>query len=490
MAARARWLDGLKGVSTGGDPGSARRRWSLRPAPDPDDAARAAPPPASAAKTALTPGAHHDAELDGLFTPPPPEDSITRIVLDPSSVWRSAWVVVAVIMLATLAQFFFSDGGSVLFLLIMAFFFAMAMEPAVARLARSMPRPAATILVMLGVALFAAVFFWQFGSLLWEQLAQLVGSIPSLAGQLLAWVNERFGTTYTTDNLLSSMGLSTSTITGYASQLAGGVLGLVGSLAAAAVAVFALVFFTYYISAGMPGLRNWVAGLFRPRQQVVLLTMWELILTKVGGYVSARLVLAVINGTVMGILMAIIGMPYFLPLAIWTGLVAQFVPNVGTYFSILLPVLVGATSDDPKRGLYIFLFAIAYQQVENLTIEPRISARAVDVHPAVSFASALLGANLFGVAGAALGVPVAATFMALFDIYKQRYDVTHATETAVAAVVERSNAREEGDEDDGADDGTDDGTDDGSAGDEDGPPAPSHTGATTVTEQPGARPDQ
>ena len=407
---------------------------------DPDRHARTP----SAVADAVALGRPGDADdLEGLFTPPPRADSITRVVLDPSSVWRSAWVIVAVVMLALLAQFFFSDGGSVLFLLIMAFFFALAMEPAVARLSQAIPRPAATIAVMLGVATFGAMFFWQFGSLLVEQLSALVGSIPTLLSQLLGWVNGRLGTAYTTDNLLASMGLSTTTLTGYASQLAGGLLGLVSGIASAAVAVFALTFFTYYISAGMPGLRGWVAGLFRPRQQVVLLTVWELILTKVGGYVSARLVLAVISGTATGIFMAIIGMPYFLPLAIWTGLVAQFVPNVGTYIAILLPVLVGAASDDPKRGLYVLIFAIAYQQVENLTIEPRISARAVDVHPAVSFASALLGANLFGVAGAALGVPVAATFMALFDIYKQRYDVTRATETAVAAVVERSNARED-----------------------------------------------
>lgn len=486
MAQRFRWMDALKDAVTGGrDAAPGRRRFR---GADPDAAARAEPPPASAA-AALAPPGHHDAELDGLFTPPPREDSITRIVLDPSSVWRSAWVVVAVVLLAMLGRFFFSDGGSVLFLLIMSFFLAMAMEPAVARLAQALPRPLATVAVMIGFALFAAVFFWQFGNLLVEQLSALVASIPSLADALLGWVNQRFGTSYTTDNLLSSMGLSTSTITDYASQLAGGLLGVVSSLAGAVVAVFALVFFTYYISAGMPGLRGWVAGLFRPRQQVVLLTVWELILTKVGGYVSARLVLAVISGTVTGIFMAVIGMPYFLPLAIWTGLVAQFVPNVGTYFSILLPVLVGAASDDPKRGLYVLVFAIAYQQVENLTIEPRISARAVDVHPAVSFASALLGASLFGVAGAALGVPVAATLIALFDIYKQRYDVTHATETAVAAVVERSIAR---DEEGGAD--ADPGTDAGGEratetvvreGKDAGDGSPAPAGATALTDGPG-----
>ena len=82
---------------------------------------------------------------------------------------------------------------------------------------------------------------------------------------------------------------------------------------------------------------------------------------------------------------------------------------MGTYISIALPVLVGLTSSEPILGVYVLIWGIAYQQVENLTIEPRISARAVDLHPAVSFGAALLGAQLFGLSGALLGVPVAAT---------------------------------------------------------------------------------
>ncbi len=61
-------------------------------------------------------------------------------------------------------------------------------------------------------------------------------------------------------------------------------------------------------------------------------------------------------------------------------------------------------------------WGLAYQQVENLTLEPQISARAVDVHPAESFAAVMLGASLFGVGGALLGIPVAAMVLALLDI--------------------------------------------------------------------------
>ena len=62
--------------------------------------------------------------------------------------------------------------------------------------------------------------------------------------------------------------------------------------------------------------------------------------------------------------------------------------------------------------------------IENLTIEPRISAAAVDVHPAYGFVSVLLGAALFGVAGALLAVPVGAMALALTQTYVKRHAVT------------------------------------------------------------------
>jgi hypothetical protein len=128
------------------------------------------------------------------------------------------------------------------------------------------------------------------------------------------------------------------------------------------------------------------------------------------------------------------------------------VPNVGTYISIALPTIVGLTSGDPVLGLWVLLWGILYQQVENLTFEPRISARAVDVHPAVSFGSAILGAQLFGLAGALLAVPLAATAMAMLEIYQRRYELTAQTEERVAALVAPSADRSWRDRDAGGDD--------------------------------------
>jgi predicted PurR-regulated permease PerM len=135
-----------------------------------------------------------------------------------------------------------------------------------------------------------------------------------------------------------------------------------------------------------------------------------------------------INSTTTGIVFLIIGMPYWLALAIWTGVVAQFVPTIGTYIAIVLPVIVGLLSPTPWVGIAALVWALLYQQVENLTIEPRISARAVNVHPAVAFASVMLGAALFGVAGAFLAIPVIAMLLALLGIYGHRHEIRAESE--------------------------------------------------------------
>ncbi|WP_245642806.1 AI-2E family transporter [Piscicoccus intestinalis] len=375
---------------------------------------------------------------------PPPAEPTTRLVVDARSVWVAAWIVVCVVALALFVRFVFADGGSIFFSLALAFFFALAIEPVVRRLARRMPRAAATGLTFVALAVLVTAFFATFGRMLTDQLAALVQSAPQVVTTVLDSFNHRFHTAYTTDTILGDLGVTSEEVTSLAGAIAGGLVGLVSNTLGLALSVFSFVFLAYFVSAGLPNLRAWIAGLLRPRGQVVFNTVWQLMVIKVGGYVAARMTLAVISGTAAGLFMWFIDMPYWLPLGMWTGLVAQFVPTVGTYIAIALPVIVGFASDEPTDGLWVLLFAVAYQQIENVTIEPRISARAVNLHPAVSFVAALLGASLFGVAGALLGVPLAATIMAIFDIYSQRYEVSSAAEHEAAALVESARGPHEG----------------------------------------------
>ena len=352
-----------------------------------------------------------------------PTESGRFVRLDPRNVWRVGWVVIALVGCFLLLRFVIQDGGAVLFTLLMAWFASIAMEPLVSRLARRMRRGAATGLVMLTGAVAIAVFMLAFGQLFVQQVGELLVGLPDLIDSAISWVNTQFNTQLSVQSILQQLNLEPAQIAQYGAQIVGGVLGLLMSVLGGFFSLFTFALFTFYFSADGPRLRRYVASLFPQRAQKMAVDVWDVTAQKTGGYVGARLILAFINGSTSAIVFLIIGMPSWLALGIWTGIVAQFVPTIGTYIAIALPVLVGLLSDNPWIGVIALVWAIIYQQVENLTIEPRISARAVDVHPAAAFASVMLGAALFGVAGALLAIPVSAMLIALAETYRKRYDL-------------------------------------------------------------------
>ena len=349
--------------------------------------------------------------------------TLRDVRLSPGNIWRVGLVILAIIGLALFIKFLLEDGGGVLFVILMAWFAALAMAPLVERMSRVMKRGLATIIVMVAFLLFAAFFLFAFGNLLVDQLVQLAMEVPGVIDQALGWANERLGTAYEFNDILAMFDVETADLALYAGEIVIGVLGFVTSLVGSVFSIFTFGLFLFYFSAQLPQFQRWVAGLFPERVQEFVLNVWRLTSEKTGGYIGARVILATINSATTAIVFLIIDMPYWLPLALWTGIVAQFVPTIGTYISIALPVLVGLLSENPYVGLLALAWAVIYQQIENLTIEPRISAKAVNVNPAVAFGSVLLGASLFGVAGAFLAIPVTAMLLSLLDIYGKRYEL-------------------------------------------------------------------
>ena len=70
-------------------------------------------------------------------------------------------------------------------------------------------------------------------------------------------------------------------------------------------------------------------------------------------------------------------------------------------------------------GLIIWIvFAIAYQQIENYVIQPQIQRRAVKIEPFVILVSVLFGSTLFGIIGAILAIPIAATMQIAWREYR------------------------------------------------------------------------
>ncbi|HEX4818219.1 MAG TPA: AI-2E family transporter [Nonomuraea sp.] len=345
-----------------------------------------------------------------------------QVLLSPANVWRVGLAVAALVAVVLFIRFVLTDAGNLMGTLVMAWFLSLAMEPAVRRLSRRRRRGTAALLVITMFVLAAVIFLVLFGNLFLQQIALLLRALPGVIGSVVDWLNARLGTKYQASDVLASIDLTPQQAAKYAQGVLGGVLGLVGTVTGAVFGAFSLLLLTFYISADGPRLRLWIAQLLPGRVRQVFISVWDESLVKTGGYVSARLILAAISSTMSAVVFLAIGLPSWLALAVWTGVVAQFVPTIGTYISIALPVVVGLASPQPWLGLAALGWGVLYQQVENLTLEPRISARSVDIHPGVSFAAVMLGASLFGPMGALLAIPVVAMLLSLVDTFVTRQE--------------------------------------------------------------------
>jgi predicted PurR-regulated permease PerM len=119
-------------------------------------------------------------------------------------------------------------------------------------------------------------------------------------------------------------------------------------------------------------------------------------------------------------------------MALWVGLISQFLPVVGTYLAGALPILL-ALVDSPGKALVMLVFVVLYQQLENYLFLPRITARTMELHPAWAFGAALAGGAVLGPVGAILALPAAAMAQAVLSEGGVRHEVIDVPLTRVGS---------------------------------------------------------
>ncbi|MCU0302182.1 MAG: AI-2E family transporter [Candidatus Nanopelagicales bacterium] len=339
--------------------------------------------------------------------------------------FRRAVILVLVLVAASrIVVWGFGQLASFWYMLFFAFFIGLAMEPVVNRLQRrGVRRGVGTFLVMAGLIVAAVVFFAVFGALLADQLAQLISSLPDVLATVLDWANSRFGTQLDPNQILDDVGIGGDDIANLATSLGVGLLGVLGKAVNWIFSLFTILLFAFYFAADGPTFRSTVASWLPPDRQRNFLTVVDISTQKAGGYVISRGLLAVVSAVIHGVAFFFLDLPFWLPMALWVGLVSQFIPTIGTYLAGALPVIIALVQGDPTKALVVVLVVVGYQQVENYLVAPRITRTTLEIHPAVAFGSVIAGAALFGVTGALLAIPVVATVQSVITVYGRRYEL-------------------------------------------------------------------
>jgi predicted PurR-regulated permease PerM len=351
--------------------------------------------------------------------PPPEQPAWVPELL--RSVERRLVLVIVVGGVALLGALFLLDKLSGLIsILITALFFSFALEPAVGYLVtkRGWRRGAATGAVFLaglvGMVLVLALVIPAVIS----GFQQLIDNAPEWVDKIAAWLKP-LGIEFSTDKLIEEVRKNAEDVV---SNAAGGFFALTSSVLGALFRWSAIGLFLFYFVAEGPKVRSAMCSLLPPERQKHMLFVLDQAIDQTGGYFYSRLLLAIINGTGLFITLLVFDVPFAAPLAVFEGVVASFVPIVGSYIGGAVPVLF-AFLTSPAAGIGALAYILIYQQIENFFLSPRLTAKTMALHPAVAFAAALMGGALGGLLFAFLALPAAGVIQAAVKAWGRRYEV-------------------------------------------------------------------
>jgi len=292
--------------------------------------------------------------------------------------------------------------------LVVAVFLAVTLNPVVNEMhKRGVPRGLAIsivylvlLLIVVGLAALVLPPLIRQGRDLVSALADTIRQPGGLNGAL-----EDLARQYGAEGYLKTLRAQAGALPGQLSSAAGPLLrvtrGIVGSITAL-ISVLLIAFFLLLDGAGFvkTGLR-----LVAPAQRPRLRRLLEQSAHAVYGYISGNLTISLIAGVGAFVAMAVLHVRYAVALALVVALL-DLIPLVGATVGAVIIVIVGWFVSPVTAGLLAAYFFI-YQQVENNVLQPLVYGRSVRLHPLAIFLAVLVGAELLGILGALIAIPVA-----------------------------------------------------------------------------------
>jgi predicted PurR-regulated permease PerM len=138
-----------------------------------------------------------------------------------------------------------------------------------------------------------------------------------------------------------------------------------------------------------------------------------------GAYLRGVALVGLVDAVLIGIGLALVGVPLAVPLAFLVFLGAFF-PIVGAFLSGVFAALVALVSKGVVAALVIVAITVAVQQLEGHVLAPVVLGRAVKLHPVVILLALTGGGVVGGIAGAALAVPAVAVATSVGSYLRNR----------------------------------------------------------------------
>lgn len=307
----------------------------------------------------------------------------------------------------------------VLVLLLIALFLALGLDPSVSALERrGLSRGASIGIVFLVVILFFLAFVAAIVPLIVHQATTLTKQLPDYLTQL-----QHNATVAKLDRRLHFLAKAQDYVRrpDFGTKAFGGFVGIGRVVLSTTLSALTVLILTLYLLGSLPTIKETAYRLMPRSRRARVQLLGDEILGKVGGYVAGALTIAAIAGGSALAFLLVTRAPYPLALAMLIA-ITDLIPLIGATVGAVAVTVICLFASIPL-GIASLIFFVAYQQLENYLIYPRVMGRTVDVSPAATIIAALIGGALLGILGALLAIPLAAAIsLILREVVMPRQD--------------------------------------------------------------------
>lgn len=292
----------------------------------------------------------------------------------------------------------------VLFFIVLVIFAAVG--PLVDRMSRYIPRVLALILLLLILILILVAFGFLLAPLIVSQIHQLAINLPVLI--------ERFGPLY--QKLQPSIANYQENLFKYSSQvgqITSGVFSTTVGFISGVVGIFTVLVLSFYMLLEKNVIRKLADDFIPLEHKERIFDVLRKIAEKMGKWLRGQSLLMLVVGVADFIALTILGVPYAAILAILGGLF-EVIPYIGPWLG-LLPAFIIAFTISPIKALFVLIAYVLIQQLEGQFLVPKIMGKAVGLSPVIIILALLCGAELMGILGVIVAVPVAAAIAVIIQ---------------------------------------------------------------------------
>ena len=326
---------------------------------------------------------------------------------------RTIFVVLGIAVLVGLGLFLVLQAWHVLTWILIAALLAAALNPAVEAFERrGLTRlPAASIVFGIALLVLTGIGFLVLPPLV-SQVTDFVNAVPDLIDDITAgrgpfgWLQDDY---QIVDRIRAAI----------EKQGVGGVLGLsepvldvVRSVVTAVVGAITILFLTFFMLLEGPRTIRSVLGMIpehsRPRYERVGRDIYQAI----SGYVTGNLLISLVAGVLATVVLFAVGSEFAIALGLLVAIL-DLIPLAGATLAAIIASTVILIETNWVRCLIVIAFFIAYQQFENHVLQPLVYGRTVQLSPLAVLCAVLVGAQLAGILGALLAIPVAGSLLAI-----------------------------------------------------------------------------